>query len=138
MASKGAERDRQALRLRTAGATYDQIAEALGWKTRSSAFKAVERAVSKLSSDDLGTIRQLHRERLNELMFGLWPIARKGHLGAIGRVLQIMEREAKLIGVDAPEKHEHMLRHLDLSTLTDEQLARLAKGEDPARVLIGP
>jgi hypothetical protein len=34
----------------------------------------------------------------------LWPQVAKGNQGAVDRVLRIMERRAKLLGLDAPTK----------------------------------
>jgi hypothetical protein len=44
--------------------------------------------------------------------------------------------KAKLFGAVAPSKHEVLGKNIDLSKLTDEQLLRIAKGEDPLKVLI--
>ncbi len=44
--------------------------------------------------------------------------------------------KAKLFGVVAPKKHEVLGKNIDLSKLTDEQLLRIAQGEDPLQVLL--
>lgn len=101
-----AERRRQALELRKAGATYDRIAQQLGFANRGGAYRAVETALREITAEPAQDVRQLELERLDALLLGLWPQARKGNQGAVDRVLRIMERRAKLLGLDAPTKAE--------------------------------
>ena len=67
--------------------------------------------------------RQLHRERLNQLLFEWWPKAMED-LAAFDRVLRLSEREAKLLGLDAPQKVGHSgeaaLQKPDLSGAADK------------------
>jgi len=51
-------------------------------------------------------ISRLEQERLDNLQAGVWMAALQGNHGAIDRVLRIMERRAKLLGLDAPVVHE--------------------------------
>jgi len=48
----------------------------------------------------------LELSRLDQMMQALWPKARRGHLGAIDRVLRVMERRSRYLGLDAPTKLE--------------------------------
>lgn len=100
------ERELRALELRKAGASYAQIAEVLGI-SRSAAHKAVARALDKVIAEvreNADRLRALELERLDHLSRELWRQALKGHLGAIDRLLKVMERRAKLLGLDAPTK----------------------------------
>ena len=101
-----AEKQRQALELRKAGASYDQIAEKLGWRGRSGAFNAVMRALRKTIQEPADDVRKLEVERLDALLLALWPQARQGNQGAVDRVLRVMERRSKLLGLDAPTKQQ--------------------------------
>jgi len=103
------DKDRQALELRKAGAGYEQIARTMGYANKGGAHKAVMRALresierrNELAAD----VRELELQRLDEMMLGLWPEARKGKWLAIDRVLRIMERRACYLGLDAPKKQE--------------------------------
>ena len=49
--------------------------------------------------------RLLHQARLSELIRAWWPRA-KEDIHALDRVLKLMEREAKLLGLDLPVKQE--------------------------------
>ena len=105
-----AERLAKAVEMRKAGATYSLIATRLGYASESGAFYAVNQALQSLNekiTEDLTEMKQLELERLNRLTVTLWPKATQGDLACIDRVLRIMERRAKLMGLDAPTKGEH-------------------------------
>jgi hypothetical protein len=96
------ERQRQALELRLAGLTFEAIAREVGYSNRSSAADAVTaalRATVQVPADDL---RQLECERLDSLLSAMWPKAVGGSHLAVDRCLAIMERRARLLGLDAP------------------------------------
>ena len=100
------EREIKALELRKAGATYVQIAEALGI-SRAGAHKVVLRALARLekeAGEEAEHLRRLEIERLDAMLLAIWPHVKKGSLGAIDRAIRIMERRAKLLGLDAPTK----------------------------------
>jgi hypothetical protein len=95
-----AEKRRRAAELRIAGATYEQIARQLGYSGVSGAFAAVEEGLRDAFAEPNSDIRRLELDRLDALLLGLWPQARKGNLGAIDRALKIMERRARYLGLD--------------------------------------
>ena len=114
-----AERRAYVLALRKAGATYLTIVrEAIrkfgegrlpaGWDERY-AYKDVARELQRLMSlrDDLAEdVAQLETERLDAMLLGLWEKATKGDPQAVDRALRIMERRAKLLGLDKPQQQE--------------------------------
>jgi hypothetical protein len=51
-------------------------------------------------------LRALQDERLNRMLAGLWNSAATGDVAAVDRVLKIMERQARLHGLDAPTRTE--------------------------------
>lgn len=98
------EHEKNALALRIGGATYAVIGEALGLSESGSA-RAVYRALDRIKAEVRETAAQyvqLELERLDKMVFGLWSDAIKGRYGAVDRVLKIMERRARLLGLDAP------------------------------------
>jgi len=103
-----AERDKaaQALALRKTGATYEQIAAHLGYSNRQSANRAVLRLLAAHEAENVADLRTLENMRLDDLLFAVYKAAKSGDLGAIDRALRIMERRAKLLGLDAPVKQE--------------------------------
>lgn len=109
------ERQRQALELRKAGVPYAKIAEQLQYKDRSSAFRSVQAALKKTLQEPADELRTLELERLDALMLALWPQARSGNQGAVDRVLRIMERRARLLGLDAPTRTDLTTKGKELS-----------------------
>lgn len=100
------ERRAKAVQLRRMGWSYGRIANQLGI-TKSSAHKAVTKAmteVQQLLDTDAETARAMELERLDELQSYLWLPASKANAQAVEKILKIMERRAKLMGLDAPSK----------------------------------
>ncbi|MFA5379909.1 MAG: hypothetical protein WC455_29385, partial [Dehalococcoidia bacterium] len=117
-----AERRPQALQLRIAGASYRAIGKQLG-TSGVQAFRDVEyelKLLAEESKEEAERVRQLETERLDALLLALWPRAKGGRIqngageyeviapdqGAVDRILRIMERRSKLMGLDAPVKQE--------------------------------
>ena len=109
-AEKGAilERQLQALDLRKAGFTYRAIGDRLG-VDYTTAYKDVQSELKRLSAlalDSAGELRQMELERLDMLTKGLEPMAAVGKPDAVSAYLRVMERRAKLLGLDAPVRQE--------------------------------
>lgn len=126
-AEKGAilQRQIQALELRKAGFSYRAIAEKLDIG-HAQAHKDVMGELERLAQlrDGKATeILELELERLDMLTKGLEPMASAGNPGSVNSFLRVMERRAKLLGLDAPERFE------DVTKLTDEQLQRIIEGK---------
>ena len=101
------ERRARALQLRKEGASFDDIAAELGM-SRSAAHKTVQRGLVELTALAKGEaegLRALELARLDELQRSIWPEATGGNLPAMDRLLKIMERRTRLLGLDAPIKH---------------------------------
>lgn len=96
------ERQRQALELRKEGHTFAVIATKLGWKDQRGAFEAVKSALKKVLRPPAETLRTLDLERLDTALLSLWPRVRTGDPKAINTMLRILERRARLLGLDSP------------------------------------
>jgi hypothetical protein len=94
----------EALRLRRSGLSYQAIADVLGYSSRANAFRLVSQALHEVVEAEVGELRQLEAERLDALHAAVWPKAIRGHLPSIDRVLAIMKRRARLLGLDAPRR----------------------------------
>lgn len=104
-------RDRKAnaaIQLRIAGASWDEIAQSLGFPTPRAALVATERALEKeLKSEESQTaMRSMAGKRLERLLRGVWTKAidpqHPEHLVAVDKARQLIDRHAKLYGLDAP------------------------------------
>jgi len=98
------ERQRQALELRKAGVAFDEIARTLGYAGPSSAYRAVMSALKRTLQEPADEVRKLELARLDRAQRTAWERMLQGDLDALGKVLKIMERRAKLLGLEAPTK----------------------------------
>lgn len=93
-----------------AGSNYRDIAEALGVSpaTICKDFKAILADWRKQTNEIIGDWVPLELGRLDTALKAIWDDVRKGDLRAIDRMVKIMERRAKLLGLDAPAKQEQV------------------------------
>jgi hypothetical protein len=134
LANKLASHDRklQALELRKAAVSYQQIADQLGYRSASGAFNAVKAALKATLREPANELRDLEVARLDAMLLPLWRRVQSGDEKAVDRVLRIMERRARLLGLDAPRRQElsgpdGKPLAFDLSMLTDEELRILER-----------
>ncbi|WP_328438280.1 helix-turn-helix domain-containing protein [Nocardia puris] len=90
----------KALALREGGASYRRIAEALD-VSLSTAHAYVVEAMAEVTKEAAESVLQLELARLDRMMLGIWRDAANGELKSIHAALKIMERRAKLTGLDA-------------------------------------
>lgn len=100
------ERQARALELRKEGKGFAEIAQALGYGGPAGAYKAVTTALRKTLQEPADELRRMELERLDALHAALWPQALAGKWLAVDRVLSVMERRAKLLGLDAPTRSD--------------------------------
>lgn len=141
---EGAERDREACRLRTRGATYQRISDQLGYGDEANARRAVRNCLAAIQGEGAEELRMLQEaqldylteQALNVLESSHYAVTQSGRvatdadgrpivdhtpvLQAIDRLLRIQERRAKLRGLDAPARTETIT--LDA---IDAEIARL-------------
>lgn len=98
-------RDVRALELITEGKTYDEAARILGYTDGSSAYKAARRAVERREFAAADQFRYMHIERAQAFRRSLWPLLSipERAARAVEVLVKVDEREAKLLGLDAPE-----------------------------------
>lgn len=138
----GELRDAEACRLRTRGLTYQQIADALDYGNRHNARRAIKEALDRVKVEAVDELRKFQLDELNYLTVRALKVLERKHIAvtqqgvvlhkgrpvldddpalkAIDRLLRIAERRAKLMGLDAPTRHE-VLTIADI----DAELARL-------------
>ena len=103
-----ADKRRRALDLRKAGASFDSIAQELGYKNRGAAHKAVMAALAATLREPAAEVRKLELERLDRLLLVVWPLALNGDTKALDRCLHISKQRAFVEGLN-----------VDKATLTD-------------------
>ncbi len=100
------QRDARVFELRIQGHTFDQIAGEVGYSGPSGAWQAYQRIKGETIFESIDEARQLELMRLDEMQLAVWDRAINGDLPAAHCVLKIMDRRAKLLGLDKPEKVE--------------------------------
>jgi DNA-binding CsgD family transcriptional regulator len=103
-----AKRDRaiKALELRIAGATYRQIGAQLG-VSECTAYHDVQEELGRLDTigkEKAERLRELEARRLDALTIALAPALQSGDVRAILAAVRVMERRAKLLGLDGPQQ----------------------------------
>ena len=107
----------QVLALRRAGLQFDMISDRLHL-TPEAARALFDQA---LAAHDPSFQRALEADRLDRLHAAVWPLATKGDLEAVDRVVRISERRERVSRV--PKVNEHALRDaFDRSVETSEDL----------------
>ena len=99
-----AEKQKRAIALKLAGASYKSIAENLGYADSSGAHKAVSRGLKASLQENAGELRKIHYGRLEHMLMLVWPQVNTGDLSAVNTGLSIMDRMEKLYGLNAAEK----------------------------------
>lgn len=100
-----------AVSLRIAGANYSEIATTLGYANAFRARQAVEGALARSAGENpegVEQVRQLTEKRLERLLRATMPAAidnkNRDQLAYVRTALAIIDRHAKLRGVDAPQQ----------------------------------
>lgn len=97
-------KERQALDLRLAGATFDAIAERLGYADASGAMRAVKRAMTSTLQEPADELRQLEAGRLDRLLLAVWPAALEGDAKSVAQARGLIDQRCKLLGLNAPQR----------------------------------
>ena len=101
------DKQRQAVELRMAGRTWQEIADALGYADHSGAVRAVQDSLQKTLGVPSAEFRELTLERLTKILQVQWPNMLRGEVPAAKLCLQTIGDMRQLMGVDMPSKVEH-------------------------------
>lgn len=103
------KRRSQAVALKLGGATWQQIADQLGYSDRGAACKDVSRALEQSRAElreNAEELRTLQHERYQRLLMAVWPMAVQGDLRANEQAARLVDRITNLLGLNAPIQHE--------------------------------
>jgi hypothetical protein len=108
VAIERAELERRAIELRRDGRTYDEIAESVGYRTRSAAYKAVRRGLARWMREADGDFRTIELARTEVIIARLMPLvdADPPDLKAIDTLMRVMDYRARITGLYAPQQHQ--------------------------------
>jgi siroheme synthase len=94
---RAAERRRQALSLRAAGADFRAIATTLG-VSLAQAYADVQTAVSEITKEAAEDVLLMDLQRLDQLQASVWAAARAGDVQAVNTATKIIELRQRLFG----------------------------------------
>lgn len=95
---KERERTRQALQLRQDGATYREIAQAMQWKSASTAQARVKKALEEIILEPAKELVMMDMLRLDEFQKRLTQAMRNGDIGVIPTLMSVMRERRALMG----------------------------------------
>jgi hypothetical protein len=101
-----ADRQRRAMDLKLAGATFEQIAQQIGYADASGAYRAVQRGLTETQRPAADELRETFSRRLDRLLLAVWPQAVHGDLKAVECARRLVDQQAKLHGANLPVKSE--------------------------------
>ncbi len=105
-----ARRRAEAIKLRLAGATYQQIADSDLYPDgagRAFAFMDIKRALEESQREiheDAALLRTEDLLRLDRIMLAMWQRAIGGDVKAAEVVLKVIDKRTKLLGTEAPQR----------------------------------
>lgn len=100
------DKEIKVLELRRVGLTWQRIAEEVGYADHTGAYAAYKRAIKRTMQQPADELRTQELDRIDRLQVAIWPNAMKGDTRAILTIVRLMERRAKLTGLDMPIKIE--------------------------------
>jgi hypothetical protein len=119
------EKERRVLELRLAHQRWSDIAQAVGYASAGAAYNAYQRALKRTLQEPASEIREQERERLDRLASAHYANALRGDVPATQMLLRIMERRARLLGLDAPTKQQVEVTTYEGGTELDREIQRL-------------
>jgi hypothetical protein len=116
-------KEQEVVKLRRGGLPWDIIGERVGLSP-SGAHRAYERSLARVVKEDVDAIRQVETERLDLAQSAIWGKVLQGDNASIQSLIRIMERRAKLLGLDQPTRIQAEVITYDANSIQAE-LARL-------------
>ena len=117
------DKEIKVLELRRAGLTWQRIAEETGYADHTGAYAAYKRAIKRTMQQPADELREAELDRIDRLQLALWPKAMKGDNASINTIVRLMERRARLLGLDTPIKIQQ-----DITTWTgDDSIDRAVR-----------
>lgn len=121
------DKELKVLELRRAGLTWQRIAEQVGYADHSGAYLAYKRVIKRTQQQPADELRLQELDRIDRLQLAAWPNAMKGDNQAINTICRLMERRARLLGLDMPVKIEQDVTHWEGGESIDRAVRDLAE-----------
>lgn len=121
--------DTAALKMRSLDYTYQKIADSQG-TTKATAYNRVQRALKAIPAEAVDEYRRVEGERISLLMEKAMEKALsgdKGFLFAIDRCVTLMDRRARLMGLDTPVTQKLEVTRYEGGTDLDREFQAFAR-----------
>lgn len=123
------QRNEEIIELRRAGESYGRIADHYGL-SKARVCDIIRQACDLSNAPNINELRAAEGDRLDRLQQKVWAKALDGDIPAIRTVLAIMDRRARLFGLDAPVRVDIQQLPADVASLTERVRAlRVAQAE---------
>jgi hypothetical protein len=139
------ERAKAVIELRTLGWTWDAIAQQLTYRDASGPYRAWQRTIARIPQPAAEELRRQMERDLDVLKKSMMPKALSGSVWHVQRVLDCMDRLAKLRGLDAPTRRvvevlsaDVVAREIQRLEAELERDGRTFPEQKQARAAIGP
>jgi hypothetical protein len=133
----------EAIKLREKGLSYKEIGERMGiseqraWTLVSLAFDYLNQRLAEKAS----TVQRLEASRLDQMFKGVWTKARGGDFKAIAAVISIMERRARLLGLDLADNKQAAPQAnvvLNVNEVIVEKREEISNGSGHGQAILPP
>ena len=121
------DRELAVVELRREGKTWQQIAEVVNYATAMGAWKAYQRACQRTLQEPTDEARRIELDRLDALQRTYWEPAVEGNLRAADFVLRVIDRRARILGIDAPQKIQAEVVNYEGVGSIDAEVDRIAR-----------
>jgi hypothetical protein len=128
-------RETELVKLRRGGFPWDLIADRTGYASPASARQAYKRALTRVIAEDVAEIRTLETERLDIAQSAIWGKVLQGDNASITNLLRIMERRAKLLGLDQPTRIQAEVITYDANSIEARLASIIANRSDSSAPL---
>lgn len=133
--AEAAQKAAQAAQMRASKATYEQIARTLKYKNRGIAYRVVQRELNRVVVENIDELRREELVALDILQRECMAIFldknAKGRLFAVDRILSVMERRARLMGLD--QQQDPSMRGIEI--IIQEVPAQYFGQEEPPQIV---
>lgn len=92
-------RKAKAIALKAQGWTYQQIADAMGYRNKDTVYAIIKQAQSKQLAEGVQYHRDIELARLNSLQAALWDTAMAGDVSAAHECLKLIIARCRLLGL---------------------------------------
>jgi len=117
------ERENEIVKLRRGGLTWHDIGQRVGL-TASGSADAFQRAQRRIIREDVEQLRAIENDRIDTAQAAIWAKVLQADLNAVNTLIRLLDRRAKLNGLDQPTRIQAEVITYDANSI-EAELARI-------------